>query len=327
MPRRRGSELEVRIRATPSFINRLLVFAIAIISSCKTSVEPLDTEQVSVQPPSDSSVVYISYKNMMLQRQQMFVTTDYINSNLVQGYGLADWPVWSPEKREIAYTLGGSMLWVMRYDGENARMLGQAFDYLTSPRWSHNGRRLAIIAVFKGAMGCYLIDSSGGNLRRVADTSLIPRWSLMGFAYVDWMRGDSSLLIGYSQLDSPYVSSSIGILYLNSGRFFQVSNLEYLAPSQPRASPTRDEMVFIGNDHLGYNGKLYRANLDGYGVVKLCDAWECQEPCWSRDGERIMFLKRDGDTLPLAIWVINRDGTNLREIFGTEGFHVLEPDW
>jgi Tol biopolymer transport system component len=307
-------------------ILQLVLISMIFITSCKTTVEPLATERVNVQSPSDSSIVYISSKAMMLaDPDQMFVTTDYINSNLIQGYGSADNPAWSPDKQKIAYTLGSTSLWIMRHDGENAHPIASQ-SLIASPRWSHDGNSLAFIGILQGTRGYYLIDSSGGNLRRAADVSLIPNWALISFPYVDWCRGDSLLLTGYNQLDSPYVSSLVGILSLNSGEFSVLNNLNFLEPSQPRASPKRDEIAFIGEDNLGFNGKLYRSNMDGSNIVELCGAWECMEPCWSRDGERIMFLRRDGEALPLAIWVVNRDGSNLREIFGTEGFHIFEPD-
>ena len=52
-------------------------------------------------------------------------------------------------------------------------------------------------------------------------------------------------------------------------------------------------------------------------------------PAWSPDGTQIAFGQaREGDTLHTDLWVVNADGTNLRQIaLGDDISHVQEPRW
>jgi TolB protein len=93
-------------------------------------------------------------------------------------------PTWSPDGRQIAF-LGFSpdSLYVCGANGRNVRRLarGVSSKDAAEPRWSSNGLQL----LFEQGQGgepdsTFVIDSSGGDLQRIATRTDYPTWSPNG---------------------------------------------------------------------------------------------------------------------------------------------------
>jgi dipeptidyl aminopeptidase/acylaminoacyl peptidase len=68
-------------------------------------------------------------------------------------------PAWSPDSRTLAVLSDAGekdqkQLWTLNADGSNARQLTHLKGYVARPRWSHDGRRIAVL---------YIEDAGGGG--------------------------------------------------------------------------------------------------------------------------------------------------------------------
>jgi hypothetical protein len=84
-----------------------------------------------------------------------------------------------------------------------------------------------------------------------------------------------------------------------------------------------NEIVFMSDQRDG-NWEIYKTNNVGGGITRLTnDPGIDVLPTWSSDGKHIAFLStRDGQW---AIWVMNADGSNQRNLFDLPG--PMGPDW
>jgi Tol biopolymer transport system component len=58
------------------------------------------------------------------------------------------------------------------------------------------------------------------------------------------------------------------------------------------------------------DGRIYRVNSDGSGLVRLTDGPSDAQPSWSPDGRRIAFTRRLGTTLRSDLYIMDSDGSN-----------------
>ncbi len=99
-------------------------------------------------------------------------------------------------------------------------------------------------------------------------------------------------------------------------------------PFPPQYSPDGTQIVYLGEDR-----KLYVVNAQTGEAIALFQASTVVEDfswipiaCWSSDGSYLVFLeghRKDNDFLAPTIFVVNRDGTNLRELFVLHGFERM----
>lgn len=86
---------------------------------------------------------------------------------------------WSPDSRELVYSMGGT-LWRQRLDSGIALQLtdGQGLDY--QPDWSPDGRRVAYVSYADGALEIRLLELASGQSTAVTHNGAVnlePRWS------------------------------------------------------------------------------------------------------------------------------------------------------
>ena len=113
----------------------------------------------------------------------------------------------------------------------------------------------------------------------------------------------------------------------------------------PEWSPDGKRIAFLSNRNgktaAWCNGasddcmyQLFSVNRDGTGLRQITEDWTFQYT-WSPDGKQIAFLravKSDAASYPndpflYGIYIINSDGTNLRNLTNSPGFYPYGPIW
>ncbi len=132
-----------------------------------------------------------------------------------------------------------------------------------------------------------------------------------------------------ARVDSPYQFAEITLRSsqnLGSSRIADRTGTERHA----RIHPDGNTLVFAREREPGDadSRELFVATIDG-SVPELRltqDADLDDEPCWSPDGDRVLFTSRRGGDA--ALWRIGRDGTDLQPFLATmPGESDSAPDW
>lgn len=89
-------------------------------------------------------------------------------------------PRWSPDGGQILFTSGTVMsnidVWVMNADGSDRRRLTEHAERDQGAAWSPDGRQIAFVSQREGDVAIYLMDTDGGNKRRLVE-GREPAWS------------------------------------------------------------------------------------------------------------------------------------------------------
>src|ERR1700723_3515033 len=86
---------------------------------------------------------------------------------------------WSPDSREVIYSMGGS-LWRQRVDSNTAQQLtdGNGYDY--QPDWSPDGKSVVYVSYQHDTMELWMLDLATGNTKQITKSAAVnvePRWS------------------------------------------------------------------------------------------------------------------------------------------------------
>jgi TolB protein len=162
---------------------------------------------------------------------------------------------WSPDSREVIYSMGGS-LWRQHVDSNSAQQLtdGNGYDY--QPDWSPDGKSVVYVSYQHDAMELWLLDLATGSTKQLTKNAAVnvePRWSPDGKRVV-------------------YVSSAY------HGRFhiFVMNAVEESAES-------KTSIVRLTEETKSTLPRYYYAEYD----TEI-------HPTWSRDGKEILFVSNRG---------------------------------
>ncbi len=229
-------------------------------------------------------------------------------------------PRWSPDGTRIAFTCyatagGVTSAQICMHSLETGRPVAFARYRGTnsSPAWSPDGSKVIFMSSMHGDPELFMIDSTGGNLRRVtfsagADTS--PAWNPKTGQQIAFVSDRG----GIPQL---YLMNSDG------------SNVEKLAlPDMgyvidPAWSPNGQLLAFSWRRPTG-NYDIYVMDVATRQIVELTrDAARNERPSWAPDGRHIVFESTRTGTR--QIWSMLADGSNARQLT-TQG-HNESPNW
>ncbi len=86
---------------------------------------------------------------------------------------------WSPDSREVIYSMGGS-LWRQRIDSNTAQQLTDGIGYDYQPDWSPDGNHVVYVSYLHDAMELFELDLESGKYKQITKNSAVnvePRWS------------------------------------------------------------------------------------------------------------------------------------------------------
>jgi len=210
---------------------------------------------------------------------------------------------WSPDGRRIAFEADDSDtyrdLYVINADGSGLRRLTRHRVDSVRPVWSPDGRSIAVDEYYDGTYAIWVVSASGGGERRVT-----PGWRFRGPA---WSRDGRRITFTHVDSGAVYVANRDG-----SGR-------RVLARTKTAGTPSPDGrlIAFITDDHL------WVMNADRSGRRMLAPSL-AGEIVWSPDSRTIAFTESDGDA---EIFVVNRDGSGLRNLTDNSGVDDGDPVW
>jgi RNA polymerase sigma factor (sigma-70 family) len=246
-------------------------------------------------------------------------------------------PVWSPDGRKIAfYSLSNPGIYIMSADGSNMKRLTSGpVDW--NPTWSPDGKQIAFQRDTyeqnpdgeweQKNWAIYVVNADGSNLRRLGEAFQcrkvgdritgggMPAWSPDGrqIAYYDYPIDRPAVCV----MDAN--GENRKTLYWWGGNM----GMDW--------SPNGDKIVFASSQDSWKNWKgtdIYVINADGTNLRRLTQPGPSfyQDPAWSPDGTKIVFILWDGKIHNEDIYVMNADGSNVQQLTNTP---VCEyrPDW
>ena len=241
----------------------------------------------------------------------------------------------APKTPKILFTShrdGNREVYMMNPDGSEQVNLTQHGADDQQAVWSPTGEQILFVSNRGGTRDLYLMDADGGNVRRV-----FKRKIEVARAYPTW--SPDSKQFAYQCVDWNFIKNG---LYLGT---FGEEDAEFIAKyGYPAWSPDGSEIASSVGHQLG--ARLMFINVRTREAEQRLpdEALLFQfEPSWSAAGDRLAFA---GNKHPLpvildrelhnawkdkqTIYIVNRDGTGLRQLVDEAGpraeFPALSPD-
>ena len=219
-------------------------------------------------------------------------------------------------------------IWTMNPDGSDPVNLTKDAAHDLHPAWSPTGEQILFVSFREEGKesSLYLMDAEGNNIRKVLD---------------NWYSRSPAT---WSPDGKQIASVRDGVLYiitLDDQSAVPVAETGFGSVGDPAWSPDGTEIAFI---YLwrkqGYELRLLDVQtLKQKVVLAQLETYPYKSyPTWSPNGDQIAFVlhkfRTISDFIDAANWqdeetiyVINRDGSNLRQLVSEKGPDALHPTW
>jgi len=230
-------------------------------------------------------------------------------------------PVWSPDGRRIAFLSrrdGNTEVYVVMADGSGQRRLTRNARFFATPTWSPDGRKIAYEGGRDGNNGVYIVTADGNWGWRLARDGGAPTWS-------------PGRRIAFVSGRKVYVTNADGSEHRILTRAWpgRTPSLAW--------SPDGRKLAFLRDGACGdFCFKLSVVNSDGSGLRDLTSklgagkgpgAGPASDPAWSPDGRKIAFVRLNAGPDRSPVYVVNADGSGLRNLTPKPVGVYANPAW
>jgi TolB protein len=276
----------------------------------------------------------------------------YLESMYLPSVTRGPWsPTWSPDGREIAVSMNGS-IWKLPAGGGEAVQLTAAPQYDSQPTWSPDGHRVAFVRDDGHSMHLWVVDAKSGAAKQLTQGQSIdvdPEWhsastiyyssTLGGAPFGLWQipaeagkpepvladgkqsiepssspKGDSIVFVSTRHMadgSASYGSGDLWTMDLKNNALHLLSKQETLWEARPRWSPDGKTIVFV-SQQTGKNQIFLLDANTGIPVQLTYVPEEVFTPSWSPDGKQIAFVSSSNHEFKL--WVMPAAGGEPKSI-------------
>jgi Tol biopolymer transport system component len=236
-----------------------------------------------------------------------------------------------PGKNGRIVFVEGPDIWTVNPDGSDARQLtsfGSSGKAACCASWSADGKTLVFAAIDSSTdpMQIWMMNADGSNRNKVLndpefndnDPSLSPDGTTIAFERCPLNSGGCELF--QMQVDGTGMKALIP--FSRNTDIFDVT---------PVYSPDGKTIAFSGFNRSGLIAAIFLMDANGGHIRPITPpGLEAFLPDWSPDGNTIAFTTRAGyppNTLNQQVWIMNKDGSGLRQFTFPGSSHDFSPAW
>ena len=187
----------------------------------------------------------------------------------------------------ISDRAGGSELWVMDWNGDNATQLTKHGTIALAPAWSPDGRQMVFTSFLRGAPALFVLTPSEGYLRLV--------WDKGGVNTSASFSPDGTKIVFASSTDGNTDIYSMPVEGGDPRRLTTARGID----TQPAWAPNGRQIAFTST--RSGSPQIYLMDADGSNVRRLTfDGGFYDEATWTHDGTRIACTTKVGSRFQIA---------------------------
>lgn len=251
-------------------------------------------------------------------------------SNDYQIVSAGTYPSWEPGGNRLAYTIGGTGMFVVNADGLNNTLIvpegcGPGVECDFAPSWSPFGDKIAFCSYRGNSWHIWTVNPDGSQLQQIPTTISVQDASYENEScYIRWSPDAKKIAFTGLTANIPYASRyNVYTMNIDGSNLVQLTNCQISGGggasvcSMPSWSPDGTKIAFSDQDTFygdNYGGSgLYIMNPDGTGITPVYQNLKSNElfPQWSSDGKQFVFMGQYSFGLSTYdIWTLNVDGSN-----------------